>query len=307
MTQRKRLEGTLASWHPHPKAPESLVPVVRDAAPVDGIADRFFDSAPQLHTPEPPFAVETVEPRVAIDSATVRARRRYLMRYVAGAVSVASLIGLAAIVRLTTARDASAADGFASHRSSNATSNAASVSDLPRAEVAPMASAVAMEPSAAIDVVPPVVAPPSESATEVVAALAPAAPASGTASEDVAAVAPPAPAATEVEPSEATPSPAVDAPSAAETRAAREPGSESHGAAEAKRESQRDLERGRFTKSIAAGERSVSLDPTDADAWLVLGAAYQAKGRFAEARRCFVTCSHRAKRGARSECRALLR
>ncbi len=117
MTQRKRLEGTLASWHPHPKEPQSLVPVVRDAGPADEIADRFFDSAPQLHAPEPPFALEaneTHERRVVIESTAVRARRRYLMRYVAGAVSVASLIGLAAIVRLTTARDASAgADGFA--------------------------------------------------------------------------------------------------------------------------------------------------------------------------------------------------
>src|SRR3984957_14468235 len=114
MTTRKRLEGALADWHPHPKGsvpPEnnSLVPVVRDAGIPDEVAERFFDSAPTLATPEPPIAVEPEPRRVAIDSAAVRARRRYLTRYVAGAVSVAGVIGLAAIVRVTTARDASAA------------------------------------------------------------------------------------------------------------------------------------------------------------------------------------------------------
>ena len=115
MTTRKRLEGALAEWHPHPKdhsriENNSLVPVVREAGATDEIADRFFDSAPELPTPEPPVAIEPEPRRVAIDSAAVRARRRYLMRYVAGAVSLASVIGLAAIVRMTIARDASAAD-----------------------------------------------------------------------------------------------------------------------------------------------------------------------------------------------------
>ena len=109
MTTRKRLEGALADWHPHPKDHGSLAPVVRDAGVADEIAERFFQSAPQPPTPEPPMVAEPAPRQVAIQSAAVRARRRYLMRYVAGAVTVAGIIGLAAVVRVTTARDASAA------------------------------------------------------------------------------------------------------------------------------------------------------------------------------------------------------
>ena len=96
---------------------ESLAPVVRDAVAADEIAERFFETPPPMPTPEPLPAMDVSPRRVAIDSAAVRARRRYLTRYVAGAVSVAGVIGLAAIVRVTTARDASAA-GAPSHATS---------------------------------------------------------------------------------------------------------------------------------------------------------------------------------------------
>ena len=62
-------------------------------------------------------------------------------------------------------------------------------------------------------------------------------------------------------------------------------------ALDAKRTSQRALDRGNAKASIEAGEQSVALDPTDAEAWLILGAAYQARGAYAEARRCFSTLS----------------
>jgi tetratricopeptide (TPR) repeat protein len=78
-------------------------------------------------------------------------------------------------------------------------------------------------------------------------------------------------------------------------------------ALDAKRTSQRALDRGNAKASIEAGEQSVALDPADAEAWLILGAAYQARGAYAEARRCFSTCAHVAKRGPRGECAALLR
>jgi Flp pilus assembly protein TadD len=67
------------------------------------------------------------------------------------------------------------------------------------------------------------------------------------------------------------------------------------------------LERGRLADAIEAGEQSVALDPGDADAWLVLGAAYQQRGHYADARRCFTTCAAQAQRGPRGECRALAR
>jgi Flp pilus assembly protein TadD len=75
----------------------------------------------------------------------------------------------------------------------------------------------------------------------------------------------------------------------------------------ARRTSQGALERGNAKASIEAGEQSVTLDPTDAEAWLILGAAYQARGTYPEARRCFSSCVHIATRGPRGECAALLR
>ncbi len=296
MTTRKRLEGALAEWHPHPKGsvpPEnnSLVPVVRDAGIPDEIAERFFDSAPTLTTPEPPIAVEPEPRRVAIDSAAVRARRRYLTRYVAGAVSVASVIGLAALVRVTLARDASAAAG-PSHVTS---AIAASLPAAPSEAVAPaidpavanaaraMAAdvpaaanpALAADPAAAAN--PPVVADPAAAANPPVAA-----------DPSAAADAPAAPAAT------STPATPPDAQAAAEAK-------------KAKNDAERALDRGHVAESIEAGEQSVALDPTDADAWLILGAAYQKQGHFADARRCFGHCVQEARRGPRWECSALLR
>jgi Flp pilus assembly protein TadD len=71
--------------------------------------------------------------------------------------------------------------------------------------------------------------------------------------------------------------------------------------------SQAALERGNVGASIAAGERSVALDPTDAESWLILGAAYQQQGNDHDARRCFVACMRNANRGPKRECAAMLR
>ena len=51
----------------------------------------------------------------------------------------------------------------------------------------------------------------------------------------------------------------------------------------------------------------MALDPTDGEAWLLLGAAYQEKGLNAEARRAFTSCLKEGKRGPMGECRAMLR
>jgi Flp pilus assembly protein TadD len=59
--------------------------------------------------------------------------------------------------------------------------------------------------------------------------------------------------------------------------------------------------------SIELGERAVQLDPTDADSWLVLGAAYMQRGDNKNARRCFSSCVKEATSGARRECAAMLR
>jgi len=78
------------------------------------------------------------------------------------------------------------------------------------------------------------------------------------------------------------------------------------GAAQEKRTLQTLLDQGAFGKAIEAGERSVALDPTDGDAWLMLGAAYQSVGKAAEARRSFASCVSEGKRGQISECRSML-
>ena len=78
-------------------------------------------------------------------------------------------------------------------------------------------------------------------------------------------------------------------------------------AAQAKGEAESALEKGHALLAIEAGERAVALDPTDAEAWLILGAGYDQRGAYAQARRCFATCSKVATRGPRRECAALLR
>ncbi len=76
---------------------------------------------------------------------------------------------------------------------------------------------------------------------------------------------------------------------------------------QAKRDAQGALEKGRTAQAIEAGERAVALDPTDAEAWLILGAGYDQRGAYAQARRCFASCAHQATHGPRRECAALLR
>jgi tetratricopeptide repeat protein len=65
------------------------------------------------------------------------------------------------------------------------------------------------------------------------------------------------------------------------------------------------LERGDLGTAISAGEKSVALDPTDGEAWLVLGAAYQARGNLAQAKRCYRACIEQGTRGPKAECRAM--
>ncbi len=98
------------------------------------------------------------------------------------------------------------------------------------------------------------------------------------------------------DPSAAGAAPATDTPPVSDKTAAQE-----------KHDCQVALEHSAFKKSIEAGERSVALDPTDAEAWLLLGAAYQSLGNGAEARRAFSSCLKEGKKGPVGECRAMMR
>jgi hypothetical protein len=72
-----------------------------------------------------------------------------------------------------------------------------------------------------------------------------------------------------------------------------------------KRQSQRALDNGKIADAITHGEASVKLDPTDAEAWLILGAAYQMKGDLPNAKKSFGSCLKEGKRGPRGECAAM--
>jgi Flp pilus assembly protein TadD len=73
----------------------------------------------------------------------------------------------------------------------------------------------------------------------------------------------------------------------------------------AREDARRLLEKGAGKDAIVAGRASVALDPTDAEAWLVLGAAYQLVGHWQEARSAFQSCMRLATRGPTAECSAL--
>lgn len=76
---------------------------------------------------------------------------------------------------------------------------------------------------------------------------------------------------------------------------------------EEKAKAQSLLERRKINEAIEAGERSVALDPTDGEAWLILGAAYQEKGNMVDARRAYASCLKEGKTGPRQECSKMLR
>lgn len=67
------------------------------------------------------------------------------------------------------------------------------------------------------------------------------------------------------------------------------------------------LEHGKTKDAIEGATRSVGLDPTDAEAWLILGAAQLNAGHPKEAREAFVECTKQAKSGPVVECKNMLR
>jgi hypothetical protein len=122
--------------------------------------------------------------------------------------------------------------------------------------------------------------------------------------------APPAPPAPVVAAIAPTPTPAVDAPAtnASPSAPAAAPASDGPTARQSKDAAMHALEHGNWNAAIAAGERSVRLDPTDGEAWLILGGAYQERGSDRAARHAYASCAQSAKPGhARSECASLAR
>jgi hypothetical protein len=251
----------------------------REAAQiVDAESEEFFSSPvlmPDLDDAEP----DEIDHRARIlHSEPVRQKRAVRTRYVAIALGALSVLALGA--------------GYKRWQGSAVSvSSAAVIAPPPSAAVtqasAPSAPLTALVPASAT--APATVAPPDPSTS---AATTAALSASTTASAASAAVT--ASAAASAEP----------APSASSGLDEAEKRKE---AAKAKRKAQGFLEGGAYAKAIDEAKKSTELDPTDGEAWLILGAAYQEKGQGAEARKAYTACLKEGKRGPKGDCAAMLR
>jgi len=250
--------------HPPPPRDEASVPPMGDLEAGFDLDGDFFRAT---HADAASDA-EMRDPRLAMKmTAQAIERRAHLARYVKGAVAVASVLCLAAVVKATATRTDAEPER---HRTAPA-----------------VAIAEARKPTvAAAETREAPVAPPGPSE-----------------------VAPPEPSVGATAPPEPSPSVASAAGARAPVHGENDvaPPDDPREAARAKAASQANLEAGKVAAAIEAGERAVQMDPTDGEAWLVLGAAYQQRGDWKEARRCYRTCVERGTRGPKAECGAMLR
>ena len=267
----------------------------------------FFDATST--STEASFEVETRDPLAAMKRTPAAAQRRaHLARYVTAAVGLASAVCVAALVKSSVARShealpsqrssfaAQAAGATLPAQVNAAPTTAPAPSPLAVANSAPAAAAASAEGTAPAaeqpTLAPPTPAPPAGSLAK---AEAPAEPAARQ----------PVQVAAEAPRGAATPSPEVASPKPTETPL--DPKAAAKDAARSKAQSRGALERGNVAGAIAAGERSVAIDPTDAEAWLILGAAYQQRGDAKNALRSFKACISQGNRGPKNECAAMLR
>jgi hypothetical protein len=251
-----------------------------EESPPSAELDHHFFAARPLRGELPPEP-ERTDPRLLHrHSAFAMERRKHFAKYVKIAVGVAAAVCLAAVAKVMLVHNAPGTEARAEERR------------------APVAVAASESPPPA----PAVTEAPSAAPTLAVVQSAQPSPAPQASQEPVAAES--ASAAAVASAPSATTEPA---PSAAASASEETPQPDPKEAAKAKNVTRTALERGRFAAAIAAGERSVTLDPTDAEAWLLLGAAYQEKGDMKNARRCYKSCLDEGKRGNKGECAAMLR
>jgi hypothetical protein len=255
-----------------PTPEEISIPPVGDLA-VEPIAEQFFSegeiaATAGLHDDEEWDEVANKATRRSLPE--VIQRRARFAKYVRWAVGGAAVVCLAALARtaITPAKHAALPTGGAA-AALVATAPTTLVGSAPEPKAA--TAAVVAEPAKPAE---PAAAPDKVDAPKVDVATA-VAPAS--------------------EPAAAAAAPAAVAAAGDKT------------ALQEKNDARRALERGKLGDAIEAGERSVALDATDGEAWLLLGAAYQEKGNSAEARRCYTACVKEGKHGPVGECRAMLR
>lgn len=330
---------------PDPPRPEPAVEAATEAArddvsvppiDVDHVDRGFFDADVHLSDAA---ELEARDPKAVLKrSQAMVVRRAHLAKYVKATMGVALALCVAALVK-TALTDTSSGDKAARAESmpQGASTATATVDPTPTTTQAPSPPVAAALPVP----VETATAQPAPSATDTAApaqaaaaeSVVPAATAAAPPSEPPAAVDPPKPsetiaAAAPVQPTPAAPPapspappqmqaaaaittspPATAAATPAAIGATAAIAATAIGGASASKEKEHArsaLERSSLVESIGAGERSVGLDPSDAEAWLILGAAYQARGDTRNASRCFKACTERSTHGPKGECAAML-
>jgi len=244
--------------------------------------------------------------RPLIESPSAKRRRAQLKKYVSLAMGLASAVCLTALVKGALTNAGGSSDSQR-HALAAAEHVAGALPELAVEKTAPQEAPPAMEvalppqgaaPAAELAAPPPPAVP---AASEL-----PAAPATATVPE-LAAAESAAPAVDLLAPKSGTLTAERPADQGSTSAAGEALAADPRDALRLKKASQLALEHGRIATSIEAGENAVLLDPLDADAWLILGAAYQQKGDLGQARRCYKACVKRGQRGNRGECVAMLR
>ena len=253
-------------------------------------------------------------------------RRERLQRYVMWTVGGCVAVCLAAAVRVGVTRDTlSETDAAAIGVAVAAAHEGASVTTASLPESVPHAAneeiplPVAVDPSETAEDETAETTPAEKPAAEraVSTTSAPATVASTSVPTAVAATTPLAPAPVpQLAPSaRVTPSPARaaddKAPPAKTTVASASPPAAgtpapTKTAVQEREDARRALEKGKYRDAASAAERAATLDPSDAEAWLILGAARQELGQAALAHAAFKSCVQTAKHGPIGECRAML-
>jgi Flp pilus assembly protein TadD len=66
------------------------------------------------------------------------------------------------------------------------------------------------------------------------------------------------------------------------------------------------LEKGSAIRAIELARKATQNDPSNAEAWLTLGAAYDAAGSHGQARTAYKNCAEHASGPSVAECKALI-
>ena len=252
--------------------------------PAVAIEDRFFESS-RLDF-QSSSDLDAHDLRLSLRLTPTAARRRaQLAQYVKVAMGLSLALCFAALVKAAIVRRHPEGDA---PRASSASVSPVAVPVQTGAAIAPRHAANELTTQGAADLTPPATSTPFPTPSEPGAKAEPLA--AGAASANP-----------------ALPKGSAQVARAETTTAAGGVTTDPEQAFKQKKASQGALERGQVRTSIEAGERSVGLDPTDGEAWLILGAAYQQQGNGEDARRCYNACLRQGNRGPKGECAAMLR